>query len=122
MRSEMLSKVIRMYSGFRFSTSECSEVKRITPYYFGVNNKRSNMKKMEHIEIIIASIINNLPGRHVSYYLENGDLIIQNDIILVTDQYSKQILIFFHVLNIRLCFLFYFILNLELLFSIEVKK
>lgn len=37
----------------------------------------------------MSSIIVPIEGRHIPYRLDNGDTIIQNDIILVIDQLGK---------------------------------
>jgi len=44
-------------------------------------------------------------GHHIPYRLENGNLIIQNDIILLIDQVGKyKLLLSMITLNVRLCF------------------
>jgi len=53
----------------------------------------------------VASLIDPIVGRHIPYRLENGDLIIQNDIILLIDQLGKyKLLLSMITLNVRLCF------------------
>ncbi|XP_018366335.1 PREDICTED: uncharacterized protein LOC108763326 [Trachymyrmex cornetzi] len=39
----------------------------------------------------VASLVDPIVGRHVPYRLENGDLIIENNILLLIDQFDNSV-------------------------------